>query len=389
MTGLRIGSLFSGYGGLDLGVMAALGGSVAWHSEVDKGACKILAHRWPDVPNLGDITKVDWSAVDPVDVLTGGFPCQDLSHAGRRAGLGPSTRSGLWSRMADAIEQLRPALVAVENVRGLLSAAADSDVEPCPWCMGGAADGEPALRALGYLLGDLAELGYDARWLGLRAADVGAPHGRFRVFVVAWPAANADRVGHERAGQAWRRGSGSAHHGGDAPDADGSGREGAQPAPGRHLPDGRATAHPAGDRRDEGRPEPTRLVRRPHAALGCDAAPDADSGRREGVGRLEPVERDIDGRHGSHIAWGDYEPAIRRWERALGRPAPAPTEPGKAGNPRLSPSFVEWIMGLPLGHVTDVPGLSRNEQLKALGNGVVPQQAARALEILLSPGVAS
>ena len=82
------------------------------------------------------------------------------------------------------------------------------------------------------------------------------------------------------------------------------------------------------------------------------------------------------------MAWGPYEPAIRRWER-LTRPAPAPTEPGKNGQPRLSPAFVEWMQGLPAGWVTDVPGLTRNEQLKALGNGVVPQQAAAALRLLL------
>lgn len=75
--------------------------------------------------------------------------------------------------------------------------------------------------------------------------------------------------------------------------------------------------------------------------------------------------------------WGEYEPAIRRWEH-LTRPAPAPTVPGKNG-PRLSPKFVEWMMGLPEGHVTGPTiGLTRTEQLKALGNGVVPQQAAAA-----------
>lgn len=84
-------------------------------------------------------------------------------------------------------------------------------------------------------------------------------------------------------------------------------------------------------------------------------------------------------------SWADYAPAIARWETVLGRPAPAPTEPtGKAGAHRLSPAFVEWLMGLPAGHVTDVPDLNRNAQLKALGNGVVPQQAAAALTHLLT-----
>ena len=82
--------------------------------------------------------------------------------------------------------------------------------------------------------------------------------------------------------------------------------------------------------------------------------------------------------------WGDYAPAIARWEAALGRTAPSPTEPGAKGGHRLSPRFVEWMQGLPAGHVTDVPDLSRNNQLKALGNGVVPQQCAAAYRAFLA-----
>lgn len=83
--------------------------------------------------------------------------------------------------------------------------------------------------------------------------------------------------------------------------------------------------------------------------------------------------------------WGEYADAIARWENVIGRNVPAPTEPGAKGSPRLSPRFVEWLMGLPAGHVTDPAiGLTRNQQLKALGNGVVPQQAAAALEQLLA-----
>ena len=77
-------------------------------------------------------------------------------------------------------------------------------------------------------------------------------------------------------------------------------------------------------------------------------------------------------------SWGQYAAAIQRWEE-LSRPAPAPTELGSKGSPRLSAPFSEWLMGLPAGHVTDVPGITRNEALKALGNGVVPQQGAEAL----------
>lgn len=366
-----IGSLFSGCGGLDLAVQAVLGGQVAWHCEVDPAASKVLTAHWPGTPNLGDITAIDWTAVPRVDILTGGFPCQDVSHAGRRAGLGPDTRSGLWARMADAIGHLRPGLVVAENVRGLLSARADSDVEPCPWCLGDTGDGEPPLRALGAVLADLAELGYDAAWHGLRAADVGAPHARFRVFLLAWPAGDPDGLGLE-----WPRGT----------------RDG-WPRP---KDSGRRPASDAGcDARPEDDPHrlPTPRDRRTAAHPDGDALwqqPVAESGRgrRRNEGRTEPagLVGGPDAPLGGHTDWGSFGPAVRQWERILGRLAPAPTEPGPNGSGRLSAKFTEWMMGLPDGWVCDVPGVSRNGQLKMLGNGVVPQQAEAALRAILTTG---
>lgn len=353
---MRVGSLFSGYGGLDLAVEAVTGARTAWVSDVDKGACKILTHRFPDAPNLGDITKVDWSQVEPVDIVTGGFPCQDVSTAGKRAGMKEGTRTGLWSYMRDAIDQLRPGLVVAENVRGLLSAEAASDVEPCPWCLGDG-EGEPALRALGAVLADLADIGYDAQWTGLRAADVGAPHGRFRVFVVAHPAGHPRRLGDRdggatayagslRRGQGWGAGPGEASSGGA-----------------RSQPAGRGLS-PAPDAEHDGRA--TATVRR-----------GISESEAEG-GLLEPEGSAAD-------AWGIYAPAIARWEQVLGRPAPAPLRAdGKHGAHRLNPAAVEFMMGLPAGWVMDVPGLTRSEQLKAFGNGVVWQQAAAGLTHLLA-----
>jgi DNA (cytosine-5)-methyltransferase 1 len=184
----RVGSLFSGVGGLcELGVAPALGGRVVWHCEVDPAAAAVLAHHWPGTPNLGDVAEVEWAAVPPVDVLVGGFPCTDVSQAGRQVGLAPGTRSGLWCHMARAVEVLRPQLVVVENVWGLLSAPTVGQVEPCPWCVGDGGAG--GMRALGAVLGDLADCGYDAEWICLPASDVGAPHARQRVFVAAVPAA--------------------------------------------------------------------------------------------------------------------------------------------------------------------------------------------------------
>jgi DNA (cytosine-5)-methyltransferase 1 len=121
-----------------------------------------------------------------VDILTGGFPCQDLSLAGKRAGLKEGTRSGLWHEFARAIEELQPKLVVIENVRGLLSAKADNGMEYSQedlddW------GSRPVFTAIQAVLGSLADIGYDAKWCGLRAADAGAPHNRFRVFIIAYP----------------------------------------------------------------------------------------------------------------------------------------------------------------------------------------------------------
>lgn len=182
----RAGALFAGYLGLDLAVSALFGARLAWYSEIDDGACAILRHRAPDVPNVGDVTRVDWTALTPVEILAGGSPCQDLSHAGKRAGMTEGTRSNLWVAMREGIAQIRPPIVVWENVRGALSAEADSELV----VRAGLLDrvrrrgGQPVLRAAGRVVGDLADLGYDTRWIGLPASRIGAPHGRFRVFLL-------------------------------------------------------------------------------------------------------------------------------------------------------------------------------------------------------------
>jgi DNA (cytosine-5)-methyltransferase 1 len=144
---LRIGSLFAGIGGFDLAARW-MGWETAWYSEIDPYCCAVMAKHFPDALSLGDITKVDWSTVERPDLLCGGFPCQDISNAGKRAGI-DGERSGLWSEFARAIRELRPRYVVVENVAALLG------------------------RGMGRVLGDLAALGYDAEWTVLSAADVG------------------------------------------------------------------------------------------------------------------------------------------------------------------------------------------------------------------------
>lgn len=149
----RIGSLCSGVGMLDLAVESVLpGAELAWYAQFEppgkKGrpdrhqyAAKVMAHRFPGTPNHGDIAAIDYGGVEAVDILTAGWPCQDMSLAGKRAGLMPGTRSGLWSHVVRAIGALRPSLVFLENVRSLTSARAHSDLEQCPWCLGEAGGG--------------------------------------------------------------------------------------------------------------------------------------------------------------------------------------------------------------------------------------------------------
>lgn len=456
---LRIGSLFSGYGGLDMAVAEVLDADVAWHCEFDDAPSKILAHHWPDVPNYRDVTTVDWSAVPPVDIITGGSPCQDLSLAGKRAGMTDGTRSNLWVSMREAIATIRPRLVVWENVLGALSAEAtsesDSRVEQGNGLLGGGG-GRP-LRALGRVLGDLAEIGYDAQWTTLRASDIGAPHHRARVFLIAYPAhtksiGSLSDDGCPGRGQACGTGDGRTHGGRGSPSPAHAGSPAVREQPGgapaekagqinSHGPSDhrgkRATAdrretppHAHGERWGKGQVESVAVPPEiPAPVSGESSSPDPEGSRR-GDGQATyvwPADREIHppGHHrdaathpdgerrdrrstapGQAIAapgethrcdlgprpgtddidFGVYTPAVRRWEQVTGVPAPAPTEPNTRGNPRLSAAFAEWMMGLPAGHVTDVPGLSRTQQLKALGNGVLPAQAAAAITHLISIG---
>ena len=121
---LRIGSLFSGYGGLDLAVEHVFNARTMWFSERNEPVARVFTRHWPDAPNLGDINTIDWSQVEPVDIFIGGFPCQDVSTVGERVGIAPGTRSGLWAYMPAAIDALQPEWVVIENVRGLLSSPA-------------------------------------------------------------------------------------------------------------------------------------------------------------------------------------------------------------------------------------------------------------------------
>lgn len=350
-----IGSLCTGYAGLDMGVAAALGGNVdlAWVADNDPHITHLLAHRFPDATQLGDLSAVSWSQVPPVDVITAGFPCQDISAAGRGAGIEKGERSGVWKFVMDAVRHARPNLLVLENVAALR------------W------------RGRGFdrVLADLAQAGYDARWSCVRASDIGAPHQRERIFVAAHPMRERRLPGSGEPAPA---------HTTKAP---GPGlRRGVPPTPHTrvrthpHCAHHRTQTHPRsvaahtpGQRCHQRKPATEKFKRAPHTAL-----------RSHRYAHRQRPHSTAYARPPFPYTLGEYEPAIRRWERVLGRTAPPPTEAGTRGQPRLSAAMVEWMMGLPQGWITGLElGMPRRAQLQALGNGVVPQQAAAAVHHLL------
>lgn len=288
--------MFAGYSGLEMGVMQVLDASPAWFAEIDEAPARILQHHYPDVPNLGDVTRVDWEHVPPIDILTAGYPCQPFSQAGHRKGTNDERH--LWPYVYEAIKHLRPRIAFFENVRGHVT------------------------LGLSEVLEDLAEIGWNARWTCVRASDVGAPHHRERLFILAYP----DGFGQQTSG----------------------------------------------------------LPRRPAEKVTRDN--DLQQ-TLAGLSGAADLDREL------KLRWGDSGPACLTWACILNRDVPplVVDHEDKAPHPRFAearaatnPEFIEWMMGLPEGWVTGVPGLSRNQQVKALGNGVVPLQAAFALESLLS-----
>ncbi|MDT5230889.1 MAG: (cytosine-5)-methyltransferase 1 [Mycobacterium sp.] len=162
---VRIGSLCSGYGGLDMTVASVTGGEIAWCADNARAPSIVIAARY-GVPNLGDIKRIDWRTVEPVDIITAGYPCQPFSAAGRRKGTADARH--IWPFIADAVRHIRPPLVFLENVANH--------------------------RRIGFgdVLGDLAKMRFSAEWTSIRASDVGAAHRRERIFVLAYP---SDRTG--------------------------------------------------------------------------------------------------------------------------------------------------------------------------------------------------
>jgi len=183
---LITGSLFTGSGMGVAAVNKVFNAQTAWVADNDPGSRLLLEYHYPHTPNLGDVSEVDWSEVEPVDIIHGGTPCQDVSVAGARIGMTEGSRSNLWVVMREAIRIVQPVFVVWENVTGALSAHADSLLDGRA---GRLAKGN--LSAVGRVLGDLAELGFDAEWRVVRASDAGALHKRSRIFILSW---HPDRV---------------------------------------------------------------------------------------------------------------------------------------------------------------------------------------------------
>jgi len=318
---LRVGSLCTGYGGLDMAVEAYFNAETVWTCEFDKHASKVIEQRIAK-PNHGDLKTTDWANVEPIDILTAGYPCQPFSTAGKRKGADDERH--LWPYIKEIIRKLRPQYVVLENVRGHFG--------------------------LGFreVLGDLASIGYDARWRLIRASDVGAPHRRERLFIVAYP--NSSRWSRTfpsdlQTPQSWHSGNNIDEH--------------------TNTDCQRCTL--VGDNsREERNKRQSQFI--------ANELVEENIGNTDNccIGAIECFCRKL-----SAKPRGIGNSYVANLESIYTVPVPSPLDQNK-----LNPKFVEYMMGLPDGWVTDV-GLSRAQTLKILGNGVVPQQAYRALELLL------
>lgn len=385
---MRVGGICAGYGGLELATrMLWTEATPVWFSEIDETPARILSTRFPDVPNVGDITAIDEAPA--CDVITAGFPCQPASAAGKRAGMADDR--WIWPAINRVIRNTTPGLVLLENVRGLLTVN------------GGAAWDQ--VRT------DLEAGGYHVRWSVVKASDVGACHQRARLFVAAvrdgWtppapeiprglpitgpprvllptPSAEESTPTDEYVAEMVAAGirpderlylPGRAWH---------SQRTLSRIAPLLPTPnawDGsRGPDLARANRPDSGGMDLTTTVER---LLPTPTAQDS-SGSRRATARTDQWKPNP-GTTLTDVAYadtfGEYAGAVTRHTMTMRRYPPAPTEPDTN---RLAPAFVEWMMMLPAGWVTDIPDITRAKRLRALGNGVVPLQAAAAYHRLLT-----
>jgi DNA (cytosine-5)-methyltransferase 1 len=375
-------SLCTGYGGLEDAVREIFGGHVVAWSDISAGSIAVMSRRLPGVPSLGSVKSINWFAQSCVDILTAGYPCQPFSNAGKR--LGTEDPRHLWPWIAQGIGVLRPRIVVLENVAAHLR------------------------RGFDVVSADLARMGYRIAWGITRAADVGAPHPRRRLFIVAvaedserqprgewWESASREAQG----GRAWsdagrRSGVATADTESErrAPWRDGPPRTETQQSESVVNRDAATDTHGAGlETRNRCDSDELPAVERSGDAVthsDRDGQPRWTQRDSKAQGGIETPQRHYPDRRVLCTAdrgrWGEFADAVARWESVRGVRAPDPTERGARGGQVLSPRFVEWMMGLAPGHVTDTPGLSRPKQLELLGNGVVPQQAEYSIRHLVN-----
>lgn len=416
---MKEGSICTGYDGIGQGLrLAGLDLSTEFHAENEKSVADVLKREHPEVRNLGDIKTATWPNTH-LDLLTSGDPCQSISIAGRKEGR--EDPRFLWPWVREAYRELEPDRILFENVANMVSHDGD--------------------RTMAERFAHLREDGYAVRWTVLGACAVGAPHHRHWWFALAeWVGGNvpeAVRVGGKVAICGAPRGSGrtllaspkatdhnapgtkrmergkkpwydlpthvallptpNARDGGErgSPSPEHAARRAADPMRSLNLEDA-AVLLPSpmardGDGRSEGSPEywrkrwqdqPDRVVNGIPlgAAIGLLPTPRATDGTNGGPSQRGSAGDLAMGSACQPEHWGKYANAVALWESITGVTAPAPTVPGPNGGVRLNPSLSEWMMGLRPGLLTS--HLSRNEALKAAGNGVVPLAAAAAWKIL-------
>lgn len=314
------GSFCTGYDGIGLGLaMAGLGLRHRFMAETEPAMARVLKREHDGVPNVGDLKTAPWQLAPKVRIVSSGDPCQPISIAGRQAGR--DDPRFLWPAVRRAYREIQPAFLFFENVANIVSH-----------------DGG---RTLAERFENLREDGYAVRWTVLGACAVGAPHHRHRWYALA------------------------AYVGPGAP----------------------AAARVGGDKAICGAPVtgPVRMLPTPNARDGgTRGTPSAEHAAR----RLADPMRSLNLEDAVALLsaapagnpWGRYAEAVARWESVTGIPAPAPTEPGAKGGPRLSAALPEWMMGLRPGLLTGE--LSRPEALEGAGNGCVPQAVAAAYRML-------
>ena len=323
---LNVLDIFSGIGGFSIGLEAASMQTVAF-CEINPFCQKILKKHWPSVPIFSDITtihKEDLKALPRIDVIAGGFPCQDISVAGKGGGI-KAKRSGLWKEFARLINDIRPKYAIIENVANLRSTGLIS------------------------VLQDLWEIGYNAEWHCIPASAFGAPHRRDRIWIIAHPAC-IGKVGLSVGKEKTESSLGDSYK--NAPDPDCKRCEHREYNKQRRcLPANKNRKYPQTQQEWELGESRTSQI--------CKILPNADQQGLQRCGGFEEISPICTQ---EQIGMYYCRRGIKQWGEE-------PLEVARLKDERLNPDWVEWLMGYPISWTE---GGSRMQRLMALGNSVVP-----------------